>query len=173
MDSGNAAAEEIIRLLGLRPLEPEGGFYAETYRSPEALPAEMGGVRCLATAILYLLEEGRHSRMHRLASDEIFHHYLGDPVEMLLLHPDGTGRTCLLGKDLLSGQRQQFLVPRGIWQGARVVPGGTFALLGTTVSPGFDPADYEHGDCDLLSEKYPAFRSLIRLLSESGDSEPR
>jgi predicted cupin superfamily sugar epimerase len=74
--------------------------------------------------------------MHRLKSDEIFHFYLGNPVEMLQLYPDGTGITITIGADIGAGMQPQVLVPTGTWQGARLKPGGKFALLGTTVSPG-------------------------------------
>jgi predicted cupin superfamily sugar epimerase len=81
--------------------------------------------------------------MHRLRSDEVFHFYLGDEVEMLQLWPDGTGRRVGLGSDLAAGMLPQTVVPQGVWQGSRLVRGGRFALLGCTVSPGFDYADFE------------------------------
>ena len=87
--------------------------------------------------------------MHRLQTDEIFHFYLGDPVEMLQLGPDDSGKVLILGTNLLRGMRPQVIVPAGVWQGSRLLPGGRFALLGTTVSPGFERADYENGQRDL------------------------
>src|SRR5581483_11176343 len=115
---------------------------------PIAAPTSCRPTPCppaAATAIYYLLTPDTVSAMHRLATDEIFHFYLGDPVEMLQLRPDGSHRVAILGPDLDAGQRPQIVVPRGVWQGARLVPGGRFALLGTTVAPGFDYADYETG----------------------------
>ena len=103
--------------------------------------------------------------MHRLQSDEIFHFYLGDPVEMLQLWPDGTGRIIVLGSDLLNGIQPQVIVPRGVWQGARLFKNGKFALLGTTVSPGFEFADYESGQRDKLTQSYPQFRERIIALT--------
>lgn len=103
--------------------------------------------------------------MHRLNSDEIFHFYLGDPIEMLQLWPDGTGRTLMLGSDLLEGMQPQVVVPTGIWQGARLLKSGRFALLGTTVSPGFEFADYESGQREELIKSYPKFRELIIALT--------
>ena len=103
--------------------------------------------------------------MHRLASDEVFHIYLGDPVEMLQLFPNGSGNVVTLGQDLEKGMRPQVVVPRGVWQGSRLVPGGRFALLGTTVAPGFEFADYEQGRRDDLLEAYPAFREIILALA--------
>lgn len=163
-------AEEVIRLLGLHPHPREGGFFAETYRAgerldPGALPARYDGPRCLGTAIYYLLTPATCSTLHRLASDEIFHFYLGDPVEMLQLAPDGSGCRLILGADLAAGQRPQVVVPRGVWQGARLVAGGAWALLGTTVAPGFEYRDYEDGDRAALVAAYPDFAGLIRALT--------
>lgn len=155
---GGITAEEIKRRLGLRPHPREGGWFAETWRAQEtiagvALPERYGEERAAGTAIYYLLEPGNFSEMHRLRSDEVFHFYLGDPVEMLQLLPDGTGRRVLLGTDLAAGMLPQTVVPQGVWQGSKLVEGGRFALLGCTVSPGFDYADYESGTrADLLAE---------------------
>ena len=164
------SADEIIRLLKLRPHPAEGGYFAETYRSAEsivagALPARYGQNRRHGTAIYYLLKPGTFSALHRLKSDEIFHFYLGDPVQMLQLHPDGTGTTLTLGSAIETGERPQVLVPRGIWQGSHLLPGGELALLGCTVAPGFDYADYEHGDRATLISGYPAYRELIEQLT--------
>jgi predicted cupin superfamily sugar epimerase len=152
-------ADEIKRRLGLRPHPREGGWFVETWRAQEiipgaALPERYGAAsRAAGTAIYYLLEPGNFSEMHRLRSDEVFHFYLGDPVEMLQLWPDGTGRRMLLGADLAGGMLPQMVVPQGVWQGSRLVDGGRFALLGCTVSPGFDYADYETGTrAELLAE---------------------
>ncbi len=123
-------------------------------------------MRPFGTAIYYLLAPETFSAMHRLKSDEIFHFYLGDPVEMLQLLPDGTGRTLLLGPDLLSGMQPQVVVPAGIWQGTRLLKGGRFALLGTTVSPGFEFADYESGQRDKPIKSYPKFREWIIPLTK-------
>ena len=163
-------AREIMETLGLQPHPEEGGFFVETYRSEESLPAALfggryTGQRSVGTAIYYLLTPETYSALHRLQSDEIFHFYLGDSVEMLQLFPDGQGRTVVLGPDLLAGMAPQMVVPRGVWQGSRLREGGRFALLGTTVSPGFDYADYETGKRSALVDSYPAFRSEIERLT--------
>lgn len=163
-------AEAIIRELGLVPLPEEGGLFAETYRSGGvipggALPGRQAGPRCCCTAIYYLITPERFSALHRVASTEIFHFYLGDPVDMLQLDPDGTGRTVTIGTDLWSGQRPQVVVRRGVWQGTRLAPGGRFALLGCTVSPGFEYEDYEHGRRAELVAAYPAFAGQIARLT--------
>jgi hypothetical protein len=165
-------AAEIIQRLNLRPHPAEGGYFVETYRaagqiSPAALGASYTGARNHSTAIYYLLTPETFSEMHRLASDEVFHFYLGDPVEMLQLHPDGAGRRVLLGGDLERDMAPQLVVPRGVWQGSRLVPGGQVALLGTTVAPGFDFADYVQGRREALVREYPAFEDLIAALTRS------
>ena len=153
-------AERIIALLGLQAHPIEGGFFRETYRSAESLP-RAGGSRSVATAIYYLLTPQTVSALHRLPGDEIFHFYLGDPVRMLQLSPDGSAHTAVLGSDLLNGQQPQLVAPGGVWQGSHLVDGGRFALLGATMAPGFDYADYEAGRREELSSQYPAWTELI------------
>jgi uncharacterized protein len=159
-------ADEIKTLLHLQPHPVEGGFYRRTYTSSVSV-ALLGGVRPYGTAIYYLLEEGTFSEMHVLASDEIFHFYLGDPVEMLQLYPDGGSAVFTLGQDLEAGQLVQLLVPAGILQGARLAEGGSMALLGCTVTPGFDFADYRSGSRDKLIEKWPHEAERIRTLTRA------
>lgn len=162
-------AEEIARRLGLAP-HPEGGFYRETWRAAErtprsALPDRYDGPRAFGTAIYYLLTPDTFSAVHRVASDELFHFYMGDPVEMLLLPPDGPSRVVLLGTDLDADQEPQVVVPRGWWQGCRLRKGGEYALMGTTVCPGFDFADFELGDVDALVARYPEHARMIDELT--------
>ena len=151
--SDEAAA--IIARLRLEPHPKEGGWFRETYRAaetlaPSALPSRYRARRAVATAIYYLLTPTSFSALHRLASDEVFHFYMGDPAEMLLLHPDESGQVVTLGPDVLQGMHPQVVVPRGVWQGARLRPGGSFALLGTTVAPGFDFAGFELAHPDFV-----------------------
>ena len=142
----------------------EGGWFRRTYTSAGSVEL-LRGVRAQGTAIYYLLEAGTFSEMHVLASDEIFHFYLGDPVEMLFLLPDGRSAASTLGPDLAAGQRCKSLVPAGVWQGARLVEGGKVALLGCTVTPGFDFADYRGGSYAELAAKWPAEAERIRKLT--------
>jgi predicted cupin superfamily sugar epimerase len=114
-----------------------------------------------------LLTPDTFSALHRLRGEEVFHFYLGDPMEMLQLAPDGSGRLVLLGTDLLSGQQPQTVVPAGVWQGSRLRPGGAFALLGTTMAPGFDFADFEAGKREQLQTQYPNFADLIERLTRN------
>jgi predicted cupin superfamily sugar epimerase len=157
-------AAEIKELLRLEPHPMEGGHFRQTYVSAETVALERG-VRAAGTAIYYLLEEGAFSEMHVLESDEVFHFYLGDPVEMLQLYADGGSAVFVLGQDLAAGQHVQLVVPAGVWQGTRLVERGKVALLGCTVSPGFNYADYRGGSYAELEEKWPTRREFIRALT--------
>lgn len=163
-------ANEIISLLGLKPLPIEGGYYAETYRSEHLLPADIvtsssRSPRQLSTAIYYLLTPDTFSALHRLPGPEIYHFYLGDPVDLAVLHPDGRVDEVSLGTDLRRGMRPQVVVPGGTWQGSRLRQRGEFALLGTTMSPGYHPDDFELADRQTLESHYPGASALIRRLT--------
>lgn len=159
-------ADEIKKLLKLEPHPVEGGFFRRTYTS-EVSVALLRGVRPYGTAIYYLLEPGTFSEMHVLASDEMFHFYLGDPVEMLQLLPDGGSAVFTLGPDLQAGQQVQLTVPAGVWQGTRLVGDGKVALLGCTVTPGFDFADYRSASAQELIAQWPHEAERIRKLTRS------
>jgi uncharacterized protein len=173
-------ADDVKRLLGLEPHPREGGWFVQTYAAEEMVGAKAfhdgryAGWRRTSTAIYYLLEEGTFSEMHRLRSDEVFHFYAGDAVEMLQLGPDGSGRVVVIGNDLAAGQRPQVLVERGVWQGSRLLPThrsamsgapGRWALLGCTVSPGFEYEDYESGTREELSAGWPEWAGMIGKLT--------
>ena len=155
-------AEHLIQRLGLKRLPGEGGYYKETYRSDETA----GNDRDLSTAIYYLITPEANSKMHRVSSDEIFHFYFGDPVQMLLLYPTGESRVVVLGDNLPSGQKPQLVVPKGTWQGAMVVEGDYgYAFMGTTMAPGFELDDFELGEQDSLLLRFPQHEILIRELT--------
>jgi predicted cupin superfamily sugar epimerase len=161
---------QLKALLKLEPLTMEGGYFSETYRSSEtipvsALPARYSSAKPFSTAIYFLLTPETCSRLHRLPSDEIYHFYLGDPVELVQLYPDGSGQITVLGQELEKGMRPQHLVTKGTWQGSRLSAGGRYALLGTTVAPGFAACDFEKGDRQTLLRDYPAFHDLIGALT--------
>jgi len=158
-------ADEMKKLLNLAPHPVEGGWFRRTYAS-EGTVELARGVRHQGTAIYYLLEPGTFSEMHVLDSDEIFHFYLGDAVEMLQLFPDGRRSALLtLGPDLQAGQLLQVVVPAGVWQGTRLKGDGKVALLGCTVTPGFDFADYRGGSYAELAEKWPQDAERIKGLT--------
>jgi uncharacterized protein len=157
-------ANEIKALLNLAPHPVEGGFFRRTYGSAGTVELPRGR-RAQGTAIYYMLEAGTFSEMHVLDSDEIFHFYLGDPVEMLQLHPGGGSSVLTLGPDLAAGQHVQLVVPAGVWQGTRLLGDGKVALLGCTVTPGFDFADYRNAGYAELVERWPAQAERIRALT--------
>ena len=144
-------------------------MYAETYRSGLEIPGSalpdvyMGRSKPVGTAIFYLLTDqpDSFSALHRLPSDEIYHFYLGDPLEMTLLFPDGSVQTIVMGQDVLNNQRLQFVAPAGVWQGSRVREGGKFALVGTTMAPGFTFDDFQAGEREKLLALYPGARACI------------
>ncbi len=163
-------AKEIIDYFKMEPLSDEGGFYVETWRASEqiahtSLPPRYDGPRNFGTAILYLLTADNCSRLHKVRSDEIFHFHLGDPVSMVLLTEDGKTRTLTLGSDILNNQSPQVIVPAGSWQGSFVIPPGQFALMGCTVAPGFDFADYQSADAEHLLSLYPDQADIIGRLT--------
>ena len=158
--------EEIKSLLRLEPHPIEGGWFRRTYTSGGTVELPRGA-RAQGTAIYYLLEPGTFSELHVLDSDEIFHFYLGAPVEMLQLFPDGRSAVFTLGPDLAAGQEVQVVVPAGVWQGTRLIDDGKLALLGCTVTPGFDFADYRNAPAAELIAKWPDQAERIRMLTRS------
>jgi predicted cupin superfamily sugar epimerase len=159
--TGRDEIATLTAALDLRP-HPEGGFFAETYRS-----AKTAGERSLSTAIYFLVTAESPSRMHRVASDEIWHFYCGDPLEMLQLEPDGSARTIRIGSRVADGERPQVQVAAGVWQGVRVASGGRYALVGATVTPGFDFADFEMGGRAELLRDYPGSGAMILELTDA------
>ncbi len=153
-------ADEVKKLLHLEPLSIEGGFFRETYRSRwmvsrEYLPDGTSGPRSIGTAIYYMITPETFSTLHRLPGTEVFHFYAGDPVLMLQLCPDGSSQTITIGADFANGQQPQVVVRGHVWQGCRLAPGGKWALMGTTMSPGFDYGDYATGNREELMAQYP------------------
>ncbi|GAB3177905.1 cupin domain-containing protein [Telluribacter humicola] len=150
---------------------PEGGYFAETYRSAEqipqsALPDRFGGSRVFSTGIYFLLEGHHFSALHQIQSDELWHFYTGDPLEVYVIHPeDGLLEVIRLGPDPERGEVFQAAVPAGTWFGSRPIPGSTYSLVGCTVAPGFDFADFELADRELLLAQYPQHREVIEALT--------
>ncbi|MFE9384123.1 cupin domain-containing protein [Streptomyces sp. NPDC007025] len=191
-DEARATAEALAAHYGLEPLPREGGRFRRLWAGPER-----GDGRPEGSAIVLLLTDAPddYCALHRLPSDEVWHHYLGSPLELLLLGPEGTARTSVLGSDVLgAGHHVQFTVPAGTWMAARVArratddpgpddpgpgqsgaggpgPGeprgraGAWTLFGCTMAPGYTDADYEHGDAEALVRAYPEHAGLIRELA--------
>ncbi len=163
----NPGAARWIRRLGLKR-HPEGGYYRETYRSREtiavrALPRRFAGRRCFATAIFFLLEGRDVSRLHRIRSDELWHYHAGGPLLLHLLSPAGQRRTLRLGPG--RGETLQAVVPAGTWCGAHPLRPRSYTLVGCTVAPGFDFADFELAGRRRLLAGFPRHAPLIRRLT--------
>jgi predicted cupin superfamily sugar epimerase len=168
----NPEPEQIITALNLQPLPFEGGWYAQTYKSIDtlsrvSLPERYLGPRALSTAIYFLMtatQEG-FSALHRLQGDEILHYYLGDPIDSLLIHADGSFKKIVIGPDILNGQVVQLVIQAGTWQGHRVRLGGNFTLIGSTMAPGYEDEDFELGNRRMLCQQYPCLTDEIIYLT--------
>lgn len=158
--------EELIKSYGLS-VHPEGGFYKETYRSGEvipqdALPLRFGGSRLFSTAIYFLLLKGNFSAFHRIQSDECWHFYEGDALLVHVLDPKQGYRLIRLGSNAAAGEVYQAVVPAGCWFASETT--GTYSLVGCTVAPGFDFADFELATVNALAEAYPEQAKLVHRL---------
>ena len=179
--------EQLKKFYDLQPIPFEGGLFHQAYRSKIEIPGKLldAGVNTdvshpAGTGILFLLsnEADSFSALHRLPKDEIYHFYFGDPVELLLLFPDGKSQIIILGQDVLHGQKVQFVVPAGVWMGSHLkaelsTNGLGYALMGTTMAPGFHDSDYEGGEREALMAAYPERRALIKALTRVGTNADR
>jgi predicted cupin superfamily sugar epimerase len=151
-------AREIIQALELRPLPAEGGYFRRTWCNASA------------SAIFFLITTDEFSAIHRIAQDEVWHFYFGDTVEHVQFDADrSVARRAILGPDVVAGEAPQWVVPAGMWQGARILPGPAdshgFALLGCTVSPPWQAAGFELGRRADLLRRFPAEDVLVRALT--------
>ena len=167
-------AEELVGRLELAR-HPEGGWYRESYRSAEvapaaSLPERFCGPRSYCTSIYFLIERGDISCLHRIKSDELWHFYAGSPLAVQVITAAGEQLKIELGRDLAAGQSFQATVPAGCWFGAELSGEGDYSLVGCTVSPGFDFADFEMADRDELLRQYPAHAEVIRRLTKKGSA---
>lgn len=161
-------AAQLIQQYTLQP-HPEGGWFKETYKCHEyipasALPKRFGSNRAFSTAIYFLLEQGNFSAFHRIKSDECWHFYAGDPLRVYVLQPNGHLDIIDLGNDIFQGQQFQYIVPANCWFASRPLPGSSFCFVGCTVAPGFDFADFEMADAASLIAKYPQYQNIIKEL---------
>lgn len=159
---------EIVAHYQMLP-HPEGGYYKETYRSKDEvdhteLPNRFPGKRVMATAIYFLLEQGNFSAFHRIKSDETWHFYAGQSLEIMVLHCDGQLEIIQLGNKIHLGEKFQATVPAGAWFASRPALESTFSLVGCTVAPGFDFEDFELAKAEELVELFSQHASLIREL---------
>ncbi len=162
-------ADQIKQLFAMQP-HVTCGYFAQSYLSPDqlaqgALPAGFDGARTLASALYFLVTAEARTVLHRIRSDQIYHHYLGDPLEVLLLHDDGSGEVVTVGADLTAGMRPQLLVPAHTFHISRVRPGGDFAFMGTTAWPDVAPSDIELGNIAALITSHAVVRDQIEAFT--------
>ena len=158
--------QALIDHFGFAKLPVEGTFFRQTHRTAKELPH--GDPLGTAMIGMYCNEPLSLSCFHRLTQDETWHFYLGDPLILYLLHEDGRTEEVVMGHDLLAGQQLQFTVPAGVWQGGCLKPGGSFAVFGCTLAPGFTPGCFEAGLMEELIQQYPGSEGIIRRLSVNG-----
>ncbi len=161
--------EEYVEALELLP-HPEGGWYREVYRSVDRHPFGDGGFpsgRNYCTAIYFMISQGNFSAFHRIKSDETWHFYAGDALEVIEIDEVGNLKKTLVGNDITSGNVFQYTVPAGVWFASRVSEGGGFSLVGCTVAPGFDFRDFEMAKREKLSMDFPGLISIITELTRS------
>jgi len=159
-------ADEVLRLLGLEP-NATCGFVRETLRlgrdiAPGGLPAPFADGRPLGTALYFMVTPAAPVRLHRIRNDQLYHYYLGDPIEVLLLKGDGTSERVIVGPDLRAGHRVQLLIPGNTFHTARIIGARKFFLGASTEWPGVLPVDVELGDIETLAVKYPEVAAEIR-----------
>lgn len=169
--------QDIIKRLKLQPNTAEGGYFADVYTSAIEIPnKDLPGFtpvkenRPICSAIYYFLDGSDFSAMHKVTGDMLYHFYSGDPVEMLLLYPEGfpeQSETCIFSNDMALDAHPMKLIPGGTWLGSRILSGKNYALMGVTMSPGFNPADYSIGKREELIKQYPQQKDLITQLTRS------
>ena len=162
-------SRKIIDKFNLLP-HPEGGYYKETYRSPEmisgsALPKRFKNDRSYSTAIYFLLEQGDFSAFHKIQSDECWHFYFGQTLIIQVVLLNGRLVTVKLGQNISEGDVFQYVVPAGSWFAAEPATGTDYALVGCTVAPGFDFNDFVLANPVELSKQFPQHRALVTRLS--------
>lgn len=162
-------AQGYVQALNMQA-HPEGGYFAEMYRSAEtvaadALPGRFGGSRTMSIAIYFLLESHHISALHRIQSDEVWHFYDGGPLDVFVIDPAGELYIIRLGRDIAAGEVFQAVVPAGCWFGSKPAAGTAFSLVGCTVAPGFDFADFELADPQALLADFPQHEAVIQQLT--------
>lgn len=159
-------ASQIINMLNLAPLPEEGGYYRETFRDAGVIPRSAlpsySGDRRYSTCIYYLVTPEQFSGLHAAKSTEVYHFYLGDPVQMIQIEPSGGLKKMILSPDIAKGHLVQTVVPANVWQGAKLLAGGSWALMGCTVAPGFEFSDFVGGLRKDLIKRFPDHAQLIR-----------
>lgn len=162
-----SSCTELIKYLDLEPLPLEGGYFKRSYQSTQSIDLGKGYEQPLGTGIYFLLTADSFSALHRLIEDEVYHFYLGDPIELFELSPTFDLKRTPMGRDLAAGQLLQYPVLKNSWHGSRLIEGGEWALLGTTMAPGFVWEDFELGNREQLLSTYPKHKQLILELTRA------
>jgi predicted cupin superfamily sugar epimerase/mannose-6-phosphate isomerase-like protein (cupin superfamily) len=167
-------AAELIKHFNMARIPQEGPWFTLTYSSSDTLPRaglpqRYDGSRAAGSAIIAIITRAEFSAMHRLKTDEVWHFYGGDPLQLLVLHPNGSGEVVVLGSDVLAGQKLQYVVPRGSWQGSLPLGKGQdrYSMIGDTLAPSFDYSDFEMGYRTELQQAYPGYAGLIAQLTRN------
>lgn len=168
-------AQNMIDWFGMQKNPDEGGFFAGVYTSTvkvdnKDLPGfkPVKNKRPICSAIYYFLDPTTFSAMHKVTGDMLYHFYSGDPVQMLLLYPEGSPNKweiCTFSNNLDAGGMPMKVIPGGTWLGSRLYAGSSYALMGVSMAPGFDPADYVIGKRKDLIKQYPEQQQLITELT--------
>lgn len=165
----NQKAIDYIKKLQLKK-HPEGGYYKEIYRAGEMIIFDRPDKRekkkrSYSTSIYFLLEGKQFSSFHKIKSDELWHFYDGSPVKIIMISDSGKLTEMILGKNLEEKQKFQFVVPKNTWFASELLNKRSFALVGCTVSPGFDFDDFELAKRDDLLSKFPQHSKIITALT--------
>jgi len=169
--SNNLTADDVRKLLALEP-NATCGFVKLTFLSPQALaagalPAPFSDARPVGSALYFMVTPEAPVRLHRIRNDQLYHYYLGDPIELFLLHPGGSSERIVVGPDIAAGQHVQFLLPGGTFHTARLLGNGRWFLGASTEWPGVIPADVEIGNLDALAAQYPGVAAELRAIAAS------
>lgn len=161
--------KDIIEHYGMQA-HPEGGYFKETYRAAEtikkgALPRRFGGNRSFSTAIYFLLEQDNFSAFHRIKSDECWHFYAGGTLLIYIINTEAKLQVVKLGNNVLNGETFQHVVPAGCWFASIPAASTDYSLVGCTVAPGFDFADFELAEREALKRRLPMFSGIIDMLT--------
>ena len=169
--SAELTADEICHLLNLAP-NATCGFVRQSFLSPRTiapggLPAPFSDARPLGSALYFLVTPDAPVRLHRIRNDQLYHYYLGNPLEVFLLHAGGRSERVVVGPDLRGGQQVQLLIPGSTFHTARVIGGGRWFLGASTEWPGVEPADVELGNLEELAAAYPTVATDLRAIADS------
>jgi len=164
-------AEEVRALLKLEP-HATCGFVRLTYVSrqsiaPGGLPPPFSNGRPLGSALYFMVTQDRSVRLHRIRNEQLYHYYLGDPLEVIMLHADGSSEHVVVGPDLRAGQQLQLFIPGNTFHTARLVGSGRWFLGASTEWPGVEPADVETGDLNAMVVKYPKVAAELQAFAKT------